>query len=180
MPNLLFIALQGATLGLLPGQAELMKQPTDVIRVITDTEALGDQVGHAARGPQVPREAVGLGAPLQHLGQLSEPLPAELGLGPGMRARDDACFASLGKGVMPLADGLTADLEVAGYLGLRPALLEQQDRLPAALLAGGETTNRLSLECMVRLNHASQFFFAALSSGTYGHCWETQHHLLDL
>jgi hypothetical protein len=58
--DFLVVPLLGASRRPLPGQAELMEQSADMIRVVAGAEAPEDHFGHARGRPEVVGEAVGL------------------------------------------------------------------------------------------------------------------------
>jgi len=60
--DLLFVALQGATLRLLIAPAQLPEKPSHVIAVVADAELASNQLHHPIAGPQIGAVSMGHGS----------------------------------------------------------------------------------------------------------------------
>ena len=98
-------------------------------RVVGDAERQPQDRGDSAPRPHLATEAIGLGSPVQEVGEAGELLGSQA---PG-RARWGAMpqrvWAPVAGPCHPLADGRLADAQRLGNLALRPALLFEMPSL---------------------------------------------------
>ena len=128
------VALAGAPRGLLPAPAEAVQQAADMIAVITNPEALPEQIGDALCGPHPRREAVGFRSPRQQAWELGQLSPSHL-RGPS-RSRPTAQSRRSSPTILlrPLMDRLTTHTQLPGNPRQRLALLDARQHRQAACL----------------------------------------------
>ncbi len=117
------VALTGASGGLLRAPAEGLEQPADRHRVIGDAELQPKGRGDSAPRPDLATEAIGLGTPVQEVGEAGELRGSQAPGRARWRAMPQRWWASLAGTFDPLAHGRLADAHRRGNLALRPALL---------------------------------------------------------
>ncbi len=78
-----FVALSGATYGLLGTPARGAQQPADMIGMVADVEFVPNDCRDALGGPDLTEEPKGFGAPGEQIGELCELLGAQSGRGAG-------------------------------------------------------------------------------------------------
>ncbi len=117
-----FVALAGATGGLLETPADRLAQAADMGEMVRDAKREADHRGDAAPCPELAPEAIGFGALLQQRREVGALLVGQPGRGTrgwSMAKR----FHSAAGAFHPLTDGSFADAEGLGDLALGPALL---------------------------------------------------------
>ena len=130
----LLVPLHGPSRRLLGGEAQLMHEPGDVVLVIRHAIALLDELGDAAAGPQVGREAVNPGAFEQLPHEPSLLLAAEPGRGAGGGLGVEARLAASAIGVAPASHAERCGPDASGHIGDGMTLLEQCDGSPPPTL----------------------------------------------
>ncbi len=110
--------LAGPPGGALPGEAEGVEQPADMVPVLPDPPAPADEGGHPGRRPRGRLEPVGPGPLLQEGWELNEPSPRELGRpAAGAAVADGRPPRSFHAG-RPAVDRLATDHVFPSHLGL--------------------------------------------------------------
>jgi hypothetical protein len=92
-------------------------------RRIRDAKLQTNHGGDASARPELPSEAVGFGALVQHSGQAGKLLVGQPARGPRWWPAPEGLRAPLPGSRHPLADGRFADTQGCGDLALEPALL---------------------------------------------------------
>ncbi len=140
-----FVALASPARGLLPAPAEAVQQATNMIAIVTDSEATPNQIGHSLRGPDGRGEPKGSGSSRQQTRQQDQVSVGQFGRSSGARAAMQGLLPSPSEALRPHKHGLTAHAELSG---------NRRERLPTLQLGkGGQTP----------LFHRS-----GITSGTFG------------
>ncbi len=128
------VPLPGPLGGALPGEAEGVQETTDVVPIVPDAPAAGDEGCDPGGRPERRLEAVRSGPLLQEAREGGEPVSGELGRparggagpeGPGARPRE---------GLGPAVDRLATHPVLPGDLGLREPPLQVARSSAAASL----------------------------------------------
>src|SRR5262249_1935748 len=129
----LLVALDGPGDGDLRGPVQSLEEARHLTAAVPDVEFLPEDAGDPITGPDLAREAVGLGARRgeavglgavpEEVGEQAELLGSELGASAGARTSAQGLALPGPRGGQPLADGTFGGAEDGGDLALRTALL---------------------------------------------------------
>ena len=112
MRNGRFVALPGAARGLLGAPADGLEQPADMHRVVGHAERQAKDRGDSAPRPHVATETIGLGPPLQEVGQAGELRGSQAPRRASRRAMPQRVWAALAGTLDPLTDSGFADAQL--------------------------------------------------------------------
>src|SRR5262249_30970733 len=119
----LLVALDGPGDGDLRGPVQSLEEARHLTAAVPDVEFLPEGARRPITGPDLAREAIGLGTVPEEVGEPAEWLGSELGASAGARASAQGLALPGPRGGQPLTDGPFGDAEDGGDLALRTALL---------------------------------------------------------